>query len=198
MLLQVGAVVNAKRAKRGLMPRAVRSCVVGFPNIGKSALINRLLGKRVVDSAPLPGVTKVLRWCRLGGQVDLLDAPGVIPASFNDQLAAQRLAICNDIGQAAYEDTLIAAAFISRIRGLACANRCAAFPSHCPCSRTHSCACMHAWRLRVHCAKCELRRLPLLPPCLSQSDAVRQLLLVACTISSDECSSTAAASPQWQ
>lgn len=54
--------INTKRARRGLAPRPVRACVIGFPNIGKSALINRLLGRRVVESAARPGVTRVLRW----------------------------------------------------------------------------------------------------------------------------------------
>jgi ribosome biogenesis GTPase A len=53
--------INAKRARRGLAPRPVRCCVIGFPNIGKSALINRLLGRKVVESAARPGVTRVLR-----------------------------------------------------------------------------------------------------------------------------------------
>ena len=42
---------------------------------------------QVVDSAPKPGVTRLLKWVRLGGQLDMLDAPGVIPASFNDQVS---------------------------------------------------------------------------------------------------------------
>jgi hypothetical protein len=37
---------------------------------------------------------------------------GVIPASFNDQLAAQRLAACNDIGEASYVNSLIATALL--------------------------------------------------------------------------------------
>lgn len=53
--------INVKRARRGLAPRPVRCCVIGFPNIGKSALINRLLGRKVVESAARPGVTRVLR-----------------------------------------------------------------------------------------------------------------------------------------
>ena len=44
--------------------------------MGKSALINRLLGRKVAPSAPRPGVTRQLRWLRLGGDVDLLDTPG--------------------------------------------------------------------------------------------------------------------------
>eukprot|EP00877_Chromochloris_zofingiensis_P010043 jgi/Chrzof1/5292/Cz15g21030.t1 len=117
--VKVGSNINEKRAARGLKPRSVRACVIGFPNIGKSALINRLLGRKVVESAARPGVTRVLRWVRLGeGDIDLLDAPGVIPASFSDQIAAQRLAMCNDIGEASYVHSLIAAALIIRIKQL--------------------------------------------------------------------------------
>jgi ribosome biogenesis GTPase A len=65
--------INAKRAKRGLAPRPVRACVIGFPNIGKSALINRLLGRRVVESAARPGVTRVLRCAGRAGLCWLVD-----------------------------------------------------------------------------------------------------------------------------
>lgn len=43
---------------------------------------------------------------------------GVIPASFSDQLAAQRLAMCNDIGEASYIDSFIAAALLQVLREL--------------------------------------------------------------------------------
>lgn len=115
-LQKVSDEINIKRQGRGLQPRPVRACVIGFPNIGKSALINRLLGRKAVASAPKPGVTRMLQWVRLAGSLDLLDAPGVIPASFNDQVAAQRLAICNDIGEAAYLESMIAAAFVVRCK----------------------------------------------------------------------------------
>ena len=73
---QLGNKLNAARARRGLRARAVRACVVGFPNVGKSALINRLLGRRLAESAAKPGVTRSLRWMRVGAALDLLDAPG--------------------------------------------------------------------------------------------------------------------------
>ncbi|GLI71576.1 hypothetical protein VaNZ11_016840 [Volvox africanus] len=125
-LLKVASQINEKRAKRGLQPRAVRACVIGFPNIGKSALINRLVNRRAVASAPKPGVTRQLRWVRVDEQIDLLDAPGVIPASFPDQLAAQRLAICNDIGEAAYLASAVASALVLRVKQLAAAEVAAA------------------------------------------------------------------------
>ncbi|MEW5318685.1 MAG: hypothetical protein WDW38_009887 [Sanguina aurantia] len=117
-LTRAAAALNARRARRGLQPRAVRAVVIGFPNIGKSALINRLLNRKAVESADKVGVTRGLNWARLLGQLDLLDAPGVIPASFRDQVAASRLAICNDIGEASYIDSLVAAAFVARVRRL--------------------------------------------------------------------------------
>ena len=64
--LQVGAVVNAKRARRGIKGRPVRVAVIGFPNVGKSALINRLLGRKLAKSEDKPGVTRSLQWMRLG------------------------------------------------------------------------------------------------------------------------------------
>ena len=53
--------------RRGMNPRSVRVAVIGFPNVGKSALINRLIGKSVAKSMNVPGVTKKLNWVRLGG-----------------------------------------------------------------------------------------------------------------------------------
>ncbi|MBD2151737.1 ribosome biogenesis GTPase YlqF [Pseudanabaena sp. FACHB-1277] len=107
-----GEKVNERRRGRGMLPRPVRAVVVGFPNVGKSALINRLLNKRVVASANRPGVTRQLRWIRISDQIELLDTPGVIPPLLYDQDAAMKLAICDDIGQAAYDNVLVAAAAV--------------------------------------------------------------------------------------
>ena len=95
-----------------MRPRAVRALTLGFPNVGKSALINRLVKKKVVASARRAGVTRTLRWVRLGQDLDLLDAPGVLPPRLDDQRAALHLALCDDIGQAAYDGELVAQAFL--------------------------------------------------------------------------------------
>lgn len=113
-----GDAVNQRRRQRGMKPRPVRAVVIGFPNVGKSALINRLLKRKVVASARRPGVTRQLRWIRVAGELDLLDAPGVIPARLDDQDAAMKLAICDDIGQAAYDTQRVAAACVDLFKQL--------------------------------------------------------------------------------
>ncbi len=113
-----GTSMNQRRRDRGMRPRAVRAVVIGFPNVGKSALINRLLKKKVVESARKPGVTRQLRWIRIADDLELLDAPGILPAQLKDQKAALRLAICDDIGQAAYDNQRIAADFVELFKAL--------------------------------------------------------------------------------
>jgi len=110
--IRSGEALNARRAGRGMRPRPVRALMLGFPNVGKSALINRLVRQKVVESARKAGVTRSLRWVRLGQDLDLLDAPGVLPPRLDDQQAALRLALCDDIGQAAYDTEAVALAFV--------------------------------------------------------------------------------------
>lgn len=110
--IRAGEQLNARRAGRGMKPRPVRALMLGFPNVGKSALINRLVRQKVVESARRAGVTRSLRWVRLGQDLDLLDAPGVLPPRLDDQLAGLRLALCDDIGQASYDGEAVAQAFL--------------------------------------------------------------------------------------
>ncbi|MGB8689440.1 MAG: ribosome biogenesis GTPase YlqF [Microcoleus sp.] len=113
-----GVQLNQRRFDRGMLPRPVRAVVIGFPNVGKSALINRLLGRRVVDSARRAGVTRSLRWIRISEEIELLDAPGVIPTRISNLENAIKLAICEDIGEAAYDNQVVAAAMVDLLTGL--------------------------------------------------------------------------------
>ena len=52
--------------------------VVGFPNTGKSSIINSLCRRRCVDTAPIPGFTRQLTTVALDSTVNLIDSPGVV------------------------------------------------------------------------------------------------------------------------
>ncbi|MBD2313910.1 ribosome biogenesis GTPase YlqF [Desertifilum sp. FACHB-1129] len=115
---RAGEAMNQRRRDRGMLPRPVRAVVIGFPNVGKSALINRLLGRRVVESAARPGVTRQLRWVRISEAIELLDAPGIIPAKLENQEDALKLAICDDIGEASYDNQRVAVGLLELLQHL--------------------------------------------------------------------------------
>ncbi|KAJ7972793.1 Mitochondrial GTPase 1 [Quillaja saponaria] len=114
----LAAGVNVKRRAKGLLPRAVRAGIVGYPNVGKSSLINRLLKRRMCPAAPRPGVTRELRWVRFGKDLELLDSPGIIPMRISDQSAAIKLAICDDIGERSYDFVDVAAILVQMLTKL--------------------------------------------------------------------------------
>ncbi len=116
--IRAGQELNKRRLDRGMKNRAIRVLTLGFPNVGKSALINRLVQKKVVSSSRKAGVTRSLRWVRLGQDLDLLDAPGVLPPRLEDQTSALKLAICDDIGQAAYDTEKVAINFLHLLEKL--------------------------------------------------------------------------------
>tara|TARA_Y100001968_G_C19379245_1_gene729398 strand:- start:555 stop:1418 length:864 start_codon:yes stop_codon:yes gene_type:complete len=116
--IREGLALNLRRQNRGMRARPVRALTLGFPNVGKSALINRLVRKKAVASSRRAGVTRSLQWVRLGQDLDLLDAPGVLPPRLDNQHSALLLAICDDIGQAAYDIELIAIAFLELLQQL--------------------------------------------------------------------------------
>ncbi|URE38815.1 50S ribosome-binding GTPase [Musa troglodytarum] len=97
---------------------AVRAGIVGYPNVGKSSVINRLLKRRMCPAAPRPGVTRELKWVRFGKDLELLDSPGILPMRISDQAAAIKLAICDDIGERSYDAADVAAILVQMLTRL--------------------------------------------------------------------------------
>ena len=84
--------INENRIEKGLQKRAIRVLVVGAPNVGKSTLINRLVGKKSVGVGDRPGFTKNLSWIRIHDDIELLDSPGILWPKIEDQEVAHTLA----------------------------------------------------------------------------------------------------------
>ncbi|KAL1883587.1 GTPase required for pre-60S ribosomal subunit nuclear export and maturation [Paecilomyces lecythidis] len=57
---------------------------IGYPNTGKSSIINTLRKKKVCTVAPIPGETKVWQYITLMKRIYLIDCPGVVPPSNHD------------------------------------------------------------------------------------------------------------------
>lgn len=79
--------------------RSIRAMVVGIPNSGKSTLINSLCGSKRTITGDRPGVTRGKQWVVLTKGVELLDTPGTLWPSFENQEHAKHLAFVGSINE---------------------------------------------------------------------------------------------------
>lgn len=89
--------MNEIRAKKGMKKRGIRALILGVPNVGKSTLINRLVGKKAVNVGNRPGVTKQLSWIRINKDIELLDTPGILWPKFETEEQAMTLSALSSI-----------------------------------------------------------------------------------------------------
>lgn len=84
--------INNRRKLKGMKPRKTRVLVLGIPNVGKSTLINRFVGKKAVNTGNKPGITKKLEWIRVNDKIELLDTPGILWPKLDIEEVALNLA----------------------------------------------------------------------------------------------------------
>ncbi|MDR1473659.1 MAG: ribosome biogenesis GTPase YlqF [Lactobacillales bacterium] len=82
---------------RGLKSRAIRAMIIGIPNVGKSTLMNRLVGQKKAQVGNKPGVTKGQQWIRLNSDLELLDTPGILWPNFENEEVGKKLALTGAI-----------------------------------------------------------------------------------------------------
>ena len=115
---ELSKVINDERQKKGLKPRKTRVVVVGSPNVGKSTLINKLVGKKAVQTGNTPGVTKTLGWIRINNDIELMDSPGILWPKLEDQNNAHVLAALSSIKEEILDTEDIARFIINKLSEL--------------------------------------------------------------------------------
>lgn len=117
-IAKAAAPIVQKYAAKG-MNKTVRVLVAGIPNVGKSAVINRLIGRKSAREGDKPGVTRGLQWVKLSDTLELLDSPGLLWPKIESQEAAENIALCGSLKQENVDITELALHLIRLIRDIA-------------------------------------------------------------------------------
>ncbi|WP_337476079.1 ribosome biogenesis GTPase YlqF [Acidaminococcus timonensis] len=104
-----------KWRKKGVRNRSIRVMIVGIPNVGKSTLINRLLGRNKTVTQNKPGVTRGPQWVILGKGLELLDTPGVLWPKFDNPETGFCLAVTGAIREEVFDQEIAVHILVQRL-----------------------------------------------------------------------------------
>ncbi|MEA5060990.1 MAG: ribosome biogenesis GTPase YlqF [Erysipelotrichaceae bacterium] len=96
-LVTLSIAKREKEARRGMKPQAIKSMIVGIPNVGKSTLINKIAKRPSAGVENRPGFTRAEQWIKVDKDFMLLDTPGVLPMNYDSQEEAAKLALIGSI-----------------------------------------------------------------------------------------------------
>jgi ribosome biogenesis GTPase A len=98
---------------RGGMAKPVRVLICGIPNVGKSTLINSLMGKRSAKTGNEPGITKGEQRLQLADDVVLFDTPGMLWPKIIVEQGGYNLAASGAVGRNAMDEEEVALVLLS-------------------------------------------------------------------------------------
>ena len=101
---------------RGGMVKPLRVLICGIPNVGKSTLINTLIGQRSAKTGDEPGITKMEQRIQLASDFYLFDTPGMLWPRIIVEQSGYHLAASGGIGRNAYDEEEVAMDLLARVR----------------------------------------------------------------------------------
>jgi ribosome biogenesis GTPase A len=110
------AACRALAPLRGGMVKPLRVLICGIPNVGKSTLINTLVGQRATLTGDEPGITKLEQKIVLAPDFYLFDTPGMLWPRITVERSGYHLAASGGIGRNAYDEEEVALALLAKVR----------------------------------------------------------------------------------
>jgi len=110
------AACRALAPLRGGMVKPLRVLICGIPNVGKSTLINTLVGQRATLTGDEPGITKLEQKIVLAPDFYLFDTPGMLWPRITVERSGYHLAASGGIGRNAYDEEEVALALLANVR----------------------------------------------------------------------------------
>ncbi len=102
---------------RGGMDKPLRVLICGIPNVGKSTLMNTLVGKKAAKTGDEAGITKVEQRINLANDFYLFDTPGMLWPKITIEKGGYHLAASGAVGRNAYDEEEVALELIACLKG---------------------------------------------------------------------------------
>ena len=106
----------AKEKAKGMKPQPIRAMIIGIPNVGKSSLINRIAKRKAAGVQNKPGFTRGEQWIKVNQDFLLLDTPGILPMSYENQKKAANLALIGSIREDILPNEVLGEALLAYLR----------------------------------------------------------------------------------
>ncbi|MDQ5920586.1 MAG: Ribosome biosis GTPase [Pseudomonadota bacterium] len=101
---------------RNSFEKPLRVMITGIPNVGKSTLINQLIGKKSAKTGDIPAVTKANQCLTLADDFLIYDTPGMTWQKIHYAQVGYHLALCNSIGRNALDEEICALYLINYLK----------------------------------------------------------------------------------
>jgi ribosome biogenesis GTPase A len=102
---------------RGGMAKPLRVLICGIPNVGKSTLMNTLVGKKAAKTGDEAGITKMEQRINLASDFYLFDTPGMLWPKITVEQSGYHLAASGAVGRNAYDEEEVALELLKSLKG---------------------------------------------------------------------------------